>query len=908
MVESEEGNFKNAKRYLLESLNEFGELHALQHKLQAQKSLARVYGQMGELKNAIELTNQYFYLEDSLQKVPINLSVLHKEIAFESEEIGRLKEIQIQQEGELKKRSTQIKIIIGITTVIMALSVLLFQSRKRARLMNYNLASTNEELQATEEELRSNLNHVNELQESLKVKEQLYRELVEEASDVIYEIDENGKFTYVNGVAEKLTGYAKEEILSMHFWEVVHPEKREEVTKDLINLMKQSVDTAYRELPVLTKKHTKIWIGQNIKFQYKNKWLVKARVVARDITEIKDAQQKQRAEHDLLRTIIDVIPINIYVKDIESRKVLINRSELEYLGAKHESEIIGKTDFDLYPEQTASISKNEDLKVLAGQPIIGAETLNIRNDGRHYWFLISKVPLRNEAGDISGIVGISIDITEKKLSLEALMFKASPVPLALKNPRTGLFIEVNESFVNLIGASSKSQLVGHTSLELSIYESGERDKIMNQYRLDKPLEIEEVHMRKIKGEPFVAKVSGHPFNYQDEHYLLLYYIDITQRIESELKLQSINQELSAIFNSTHVSIICTDLNGVITNFSKGAEALLQYKAEEMIGIHTPAIIHVEDEVIARGRELTAQLGREVAGFDVFAEFPRQGKFESREWTYVRKDGSTFPVQLVATALRNEKGEIKGFIGVATDLTERKEAEATLRKYENLQTRNKELEQFNYIASHDLQEPLRTLTSLVEIVNSDYKTHLDQNGIQIFQYISEATSRMQALVKDLLDYSRLSQAGESKPVELNHLLEAVLTDLNSSIQKSNAKMIIGVLPEVDGYETPLRLLFQNLLSNAIKFARKGKKPTIIVGAEKIKKTGKWLFYVQDDGIGIDPKHFEKIFIVFKRLNNRDEFPGTGIGLAQCKKIVEMHGGIIWVESAEGEGSKFCFTLG
>ena len=163
--------------------------------------------------------------------------------------------------------------------------------------------------------------------------------------------------------------------------------------------------------------------------------------------------------------------------------------------------------------------------------------------------------------------------------------------------------------------------------------------------------------------------------------------------------------------------------------------------------------------------------------------------------------------------------------------------------------------------------------------------------------------MQSLVKDLLDYSRLTETGETKLVDLNLLIKHVLHDLDGSIQQANAHIQIENLPELDGYETPLRLLYQNLISNAIKFSVD--RPQIKIGADKV--GGKWLFYVQDNGIGIDPQHHDKIFVIFQRLHLRSEFGGTGIGLAHCKKIVEMHGGIIWVESEVGKGSKFCFTL-
>ncbi len=182
----------------------------------------------------------------------------------------------------------------------------------------------------------------------------------------------------------------------------------------------------------------------------------------------------------------------------------------------------------------------------------------------------------------------------------------------------------------------------------------------------------------------------------------------------ERELHKANQELSAIFNSESVSIIGTDTNGVITHFNKGAESLLQYTAEEMIGIQTPKIIHLEKEVIQRGQELTSKFRKKIEGFDVFVEVSRHEKYESREWTYIRKDGSTFPVQLIVSALRNEQGVITGFLGVATDITQRKQMEEKVRTISILESKSKEMEQFAYVASHDIREPLITIINYINI--------------------------------------------------------------------------------------------------------------------------------------------------------------------------------------------------
>lgn len=224
----------------------------------------------------------------------------------------------------------------------------------------------------------------------------------------------------------------------------------------------------------------------------------------------------------------------------------------------------------------------------------------------------------------------------------------------------------------------------------------------------------------------------------------------------------------------------------------------------------------------------------------------------------------------------------------------------------MESKNKELEQFVFVASHDLQEPLRTISGFVELVQKQYRGRLDANADKLLDYISQASDRMKVLIKDLLDYSRIGREKEISQVDCNHLLNEVLADLDQIIKESGATVQTEHLPVLHAYPTELKLLFQNLITNSIKFHKPGLAPTVSIGSER--ENGHWKFSVRDNGIGIDRQFSERIFIIFQRLHNRTQYEGSGIGLAHCKKIVELHGGNIWVESEPGEGSRFFFTIG
>ncbi len=223
----------------------------------------------------------------------------------------------------------------------------------------------------------------------------------------------------------------------------------------------------------------------------------------------------------------------------------------------------------------------------------------------------------------------------------------------------------------------------------------------------------------------------------------------------------------------------------------------------------------------------------------------------------------------------------------------------------LEIKNKELEQFAYVASHDLQEPLRTTSSFVELLRKQYYDKLDAHANRYIDYILQASDRMKTLIKDLLDYSRLGREKKLEEADCNALLSEVLADLDKVIKENGAHITAEPLPVIKAFKTEIKLVFQNLISNSIKFRKQNEPPVIHISAHH--QPGAWQFSFADNGIGIGKQHQERIFIIFQRLHNRTDYEGSGIGLAHCKKVVELHGGKIWVDSEPGKGSTFHFTI-
>lgn len=338
-------------------------------------------------------------------------------------------------------------------------------------------------------------------------------------------------------------------------------------------------------------------------------------------------------------------------------------------------------------------------------------------------------------------------------------------------------------------------------------------------------------------------------------------------------------------------VAITDIKGTITYVNKKFCEISKYSSEELVGQN--------HRIINSGfhpKEFFRNMYRTIAGGRVW-----KGQIKNRA-----KDGSYYWVDTTIVPLSNREGKLSRYLAIRFDITAQKKIEEELIKaLLDVEQSNSELEQFAYIASHDLQEPLRMIASYSQLLTRRYQGKLDDKADQYITYITEGVERMQLLIMDLLQYSRTATGKEDlKPVDFNIIMTEVLTDLKVAIETSHADIKTSPLPVLEANHTQIRQLFQNLIGNAIKF-QGDEKPVIEIKA--LEEAERWLFSIKDNGIGIEPEYSEKIFMLFQRLNEREKYPGTGIGLAVCKKIVERHGGRIWMESEAGKGTTFFFTL-
>jgi PAS domain S-box-containing protein len=540
----------------------------------------------------------------------------------------------------------------------------------------------------------------------------------------------------------------------------------------------------------------------------------------------------------------------------------------------------------------------------------------IRKDGTRVWGNFSAAAYND---DRTEGISLILDVTSRKQVEEQLLLRST----ALFNAANGIVITdaggtiqwVNQAFEDLTGYSA-AEAIGQNPrvLNSGVHPRAVFEKLWQTILAGRVWRGEVTNKQK-DGNHYEEEMTITPFsNSQGKvtHFIAIKQ-DITERKRTGEALRRSEERLRTVVSSIRsgLLLVTEDDQVAFTNqafcdyfkLSQRPSDLAGLTAREMIENIRGAYAQPEEQ-IARIREIVRQqapvLGEEVN--------MQGGRSCLRDFIPISLNGSSFgrlwmhtditERKLTETALARAKTEVEQ----KNQELERRVAERTA----NLQQMLAEMEQFTYVASHDLQEPLRTVSSFSQLLALRYHGKLDADADEFIAFVVEAAKRMQNLIIDLLALSRIGTRGRPfAPVSGDQILQAARENLTVAIQESGAQITHEPLPELVADETQLVQLFQNLIGNAIKFRRPGEAPHIHVSARRQNES--WQWSIRDNGIGIDPQFFDRIFVVFQRLHTREDYPGTGIGLAICKKIVERHGGRLWVESAVGKGATFHFTI-
>ncbi|MFN8292896.1 MAG: PAS domain S-box protein [Chitinophagales bacterium] len=669
--------------------------------------------------------------------------------------------------------------------------------------------------------------------------------------------------------------------------------------------------------------------------------------------------EKPQLEFDQLlgyKALLEFFNDGVLIKNTENKVVFVNEPFCTQLGYTVD-EIFGTSGYQLLANKKYEKLIDDKMK-LRKKGVTDTYDIQVRaKTGELLWWRVTGRPFFDKNGNFVGSISIFSDITKQRIAEEELrrtndefeslvnlrtrelttannkllneikerkiaqivsknneqqfrdIFNSSPDAIYVED-LNGTILDVNNEACNMHG-KSREELIGKNIFDLTPDSQYEAVKTRQPLLAQGEMRVFESQALNSEGKIIPIEVKVSRFTHNGNPALLLHVRDISDRVKSQQLMHKINVELE-----TKVRLRTHDLE-TANKTLRISENLYRQIARN---IPRSAIFVFDNNLrylLAEGNLIGfISLNREhIEGksiYDLFTEEQLKEVEHIYKWTIEGISGSyeleqnNLTYQINYLPIRNDDGDIIYGMLMVMDITDLKKTQQKLEKQTTeLKRSNEELERFAYIASHDLQGPLRTISSYLQLLESRYSNRLEGDAKEFIEYSVAGAKRMQRLIQDLLNYSRINT--RPKPfadTNLNDLVKVVLKNLETTIQTNHAEIRTDELPMVFGDSNQLMQLFQNLIDNAIKFV-KNRQPIIVVNVENHQK--EWLFAIRDNGIGIEPEFKEKIFQIFQRLHAETEFPGTGIGLAICKKIVHLHGGDIWFESEPGQGTAFFFTI-
>ena len=588
-----------------------------------------------------------------------------------------------------------------------------------------------------------------------------------------------------------------------------------------------------------------------------------------------------------LREFIENAPVAMHRADQGGTILWANAAELNLLGYAP-NDYIGRNIAEFYAAEPVILHDLPNDEMVHRQEA----RLRCKDGSTRTVEIISSI--HSEQGRIVYLHAVMLDVTEQRRALElqnrlAAIVESSDDAIISKD-MDGIIRSWNRGAERIFGYKSDEIVGKHISTLAAPDRVDEFPDILGRLRRGERIDHYETKRRTKDGRILDVSLTVSPI--RDAHGTVIGASKVARDISEPRRALELHERLAAIVESSEDAIVSKDLNGIIQSWNSGAERLFGYTSDEVAGkpitiIIPPDRLGEEPEILGR-----LQRGERVDHFETIRK---------------RKDGVLLNISLTISPVKDAQGKVVGASKVARDITGRKRQEQALEAaHASLMEANADLQQFAYSASHDLQEPLRMVSIYGELLVREFGDKLGPSGAEYVGHIVQGAARMEQLLKALRAFTVVSSRGKEPTEHLDsgQVLDKALANLEVAIRDSGASITRTALPSVRIHEFQLEQLFQNLIANSIRY-RGSDPPRIHVAAHQ--QHGDWLFSVQDNGIGIEPQYKEQVFGMFKRLHTAAEYPGTGMGLAICQRIVERVGGRIWVESEPGRGATFFFTI-
>lgn len=753
--------------------------------------------------------------------------------------------------------------------------------------------------------------------EKLAESEERFRSVFETSGEGILVVDKDMTITMVNSRLNQMFGYTDDELVGQKLEKLIPERYRRDHFEHTSGFAHEGLGTremgAGKDLFALKKDGSEfpVEIGlstfyhDDSRFTSANISDISERIATR--LELENSIQRLREIEIRFKSIFNNTYQFIGLLRPDGTLVEANQTALDFAGTTM-NDIVGKKFWDT-PWWAHSKDVQEQMKAAIKQAASGEfvryDVENLGADGTRLTVDFSLRPITNEEGEVIYLVPEGRDITDRndlevklRTNQKLLQQFVKHTPNAVAMFNTSLeYIVASDAWYRDYGIEGKDIIGVHH------YEVFPEIKNLPEWQ--------ERHQRALRGETirserdsFVREDGSTSWlryviqpwmNERDEIGGIIMFTEvITARVELERNLENSEKRFNLAVQGTTAGIWdWVDVNNDKEWWSPRFYQLLGYEPDEIEPSVTTfsSLLHPDDQ------EMTFKM--------VDRHFKRRTPFLV-EYRLRTKSGKYRWFLGSGQATWDESGVPVRMVGTIIDIHSRKMAEeAEIQHARDLAEKNKELEEFTYVASHDLQEPVRTISSFVELFRETYSEKLDDEALKWLDFMQGASERSQKLIIDLLEYSRIGKARELGCIDVNKLLRNIETDLQASIKKNKARIVYENLPVIDGYETELRLLFQNLIGNGIKFKKPNENPIITIAHTNV--DGFHHFTVSDNGIGIEQKYFDKVFVIFRRLHGKSEYEGTGIGLAHCKKVVDLHHGKIWITSTVGHGTSFHFTI-